>query len=190
MHPCCLVLPALAFGAVPATEIVLLPMSDGVRLETRIYLPETGGPAWPVFFERRPYPFQPQEEVWTPYGYAVVDQSVRGRNASEGDFKLFGRAAVRVDLSRAGDCLHHRLERISCWEDTFRGKPLLGLKQASVDTTAMLRANQSLHEISNITDTSVVLCTRKSRFMCKTTTPRSSPPYPSQASPGELGPGS
>jgi uncharacterized protein len=85
----------------PATH--LIPMRDGVRLATDIYLPDGGGP-FPVVMERTPYgrhlasrseitaanhtPASRAEiaALFTAHGYTVVFQDTRGRYGSEGRF--------------------------------------------------------------------------------------------------------
>ena len=70
---------------------VMVPMRDGVRLATDIYLPADGGP-FPVLLARTPYnknlglgPAGPVGLV--ARGYAVVMQDKRGRYASEGFYR-------------------------------------------------------------------------------------------------------
>lgn len=65
---------------------VMVPMRDGVRLATNIYLPEGAGP-WPVVLTRTPYNKNGADRSASTYnarGYALVSQDVRGRYASEG----------------------------------------------------------------------------------------------------------
>lgn len=71
----------------------MVPMRDGVKLATDIYLPEGGGP-WPVVLTRTPY----NKEVlgrgaagtsWTSRGFAFVIQDCRGRFKSEGRYRPF-----------------------------------------------------------------------------------------------------
>lgn len=84
-------------------ETVLVPMRDGIRLATDIYLP-TEGSGFPVVLERTPYgrhltsrseitaadrePINRAElaAYFTAHGYAVVFQDTRGRYGSEGRF--------------------------------------------------------------------------------------------------------
>ncbi len=95
----------------PALPIeCMVPMRDGVRLATDVYLPaghQLTGPACPVILERTPYgkrePYRTErtasspepgrrEEVarfFTERGYAVVYQDCRGRFASEGVFTKY-----------------------------------------------------------------------------------------------------
>lgn len=80
-----------------------VPMRDGVRLFTDVYLPDGSG-SWPVILERTPYgtrqtsrseltaadPAPASREAtaayFTMHGYAVVYQDCRGRYGSEGRF--------------------------------------------------------------------------------------------------------
>jgi hypothetical protein len=82
---------------------VMVPMRDGVRLATDIYLPD-GNEQFPVILERTPYdktapsrsersPANPSPmnraqvaEFFVGRGYGVVYQDVRGRYKSEGEF--------------------------------------------------------------------------------------------------------
>ena len=73
----------------------MLPMSDGVRLFTRIVLPGDGKGKYPTVFHRSPYKPETEitEETYEQYerspflarGYAVVFQHCRGRYGSEGE---------------------------------------------------------------------------------------------------------
>jgi len=94
------------FGAIsiaaPAKQTVMVPMRDGVKLATDIYLPEGKGP-WPAILSRTPY--GKGDNKGQPYvrlGYARVVQDLRGRFASEGDnlafqFDGWGRARDGYD---------------------------------------------------------------------------------------------
>jgi len=65
----------------------LVPMRDGVRLATDVYLPADGKPA-PVILMRTPYSKDIYRNVArnrVRLGYAVVIQNTRGRFASEGE---------------------------------------------------------------------------------------------------------
>ncbi len=91
-------------------------MGDGVRLNTFVYLPETGGPFFPVIVQRTPYGItKPQGDAihdpafgWLPdpdapmrgsilrgwraivqRGYAAVYQDTRGRYGSEGVDRVY-----------------------------------------------------------------------------------------------------
>ena len=74
----------------PRAEQVMVPMRDGVRLATDVYLPEEAD-AVPVVLVRLPYDkcgrytFMPQiAPFFTDRGYAFVVQDVRGKFRSEG----------------------------------------------------------------------------------------------------------
>mgnify|MGYP002622254086 FL=1 len=91
---------------------IMVPMRDGVRLATDVYLPardgaELPGP-WPVILERTPYGrnrpsrsersvAEPEEaksraevaRIFVERGYAVVYQDVRGRYDSEGEYQKY-----------------------------------------------------------------------------------------------------
>ena len=66
-----------------------VPMRDGVRLSTDVYLPGGLKEAVPAVLVRTPYGKEDGCEVYYRYiqrGYAVVIQDVRGRNLSEGEW--------------------------------------------------------------------------------------------------------
>jgi len=81
----------------------MVPMRDGIRLATDVYLPEGPGP-FPVIMERTPYgrneasrseitaadrtPARRSDiaAYFVAHGYAVVYQDTRGRYGSEGRF--------------------------------------------------------------------------------------------------------
>ena len=70
-----------------------IPMRDGVRLYTAVYVPR-GGTGFPILMERTPYGSEPYGKVAIPRidplyarsGYAIVSQDVRGAFQSEGAF--------------------------------------------------------------------------------------------------------
>jgi hypothetical protein len=84
-------------------ETIMVPMRDGIRLATDVYLPEGPGP-FPVIMERTPYgrneasrseitaadrtPARRSDiaAYFVAHGYAVVYQDTRGRYGSEGRF--------------------------------------------------------------------------------------------------------
>jgi uncharacterized protein len=75
---------------------VMIPMRDGVKLFTSIYLPKQGFEKWPILLNRTPYSCSPYgtDEFKTQFqnmhlarsGYIFVFQDVRGRFMSEGKF--------------------------------------------------------------------------------------------------------
>lgn len=65
---------------------VMVPLRDGIKLATNIYLPDGEGP-WPVVLTRTPYNKNNAKGSASKYndrGYVLVSQDVRGRYASEG----------------------------------------------------------------------------------------------------------
>jgi predicted acyl esterase len=82
---------------------VMIPMRDGVRLQTAILTPTDKAGPLPIMFSRTPYgvPDGPIKEVppqikeLAQDGYIFVLQNLRGRFKSEGVFKL----SSQVDLA-------------------------------------------------------------------------------------------
>ena len=82
-------------------EKVMMPMRDGIRLATDIYIPKTGQKV-PIIFSRTPYNFNlwvdGKEQTRTmerayealKRGYAYVVQNERGRYFSEGEWDILG----------------------------------------------------------------------------------------------------
>ena len=85
--------------------MVMVPMRDGVRLASRIYLPKNAEPPFPTIFWRSPYNFSEKMEPNPDYfdanlkfaldavrrGYAFVKQNERGKFFSEGTWEVLGR---------------------------------------------------------------------------------------------------
>src|SRR5882724_3367986 len=77
-------------------EEVMIPMRDGVRLQTVILAPSNQNGPLPILFRRTPYgvPAGPLQQVplsvkeLAQDGYIFVIQNLRGRFKSEGVFKL------------------------------------------------------------------------------------------------------
>ena len=76
----------------------MIPMRDGVRLYTAVYLPKATDQKWPILMKRTPYscaPYGPDKmpgslgpsEHFVRAGYIFVNQDVRGRFLSEGQFE-------------------------------------------------------------------------------------------------------
>ncbi|MHC1763232.1 MAG: CocE/NonD family hydrolase [Verrucomicrobiia bacterium] len=74
-----------------------IPMRDGVRLFTRVYVPKDSSQAWPILLTRTPYSLRPygSDNYTDPSGsfrtlaedkFILVNQDVRGRYGSEGEF--------------------------------------------------------------------------------------------------------
>jgi putative CocE/NonD family hydrolase len=73
----------------PKSEVYMVEMRDGVRLKTRVYLPNgyDGTSQLPVVLCRTPYNIQGLDGLaysYVPQGYAVVTQDMRGCYGSEG----------------------------------------------------------------------------------------------------------
>ncbi len=95
---------------------VMIPMRDGVKLHTEIYVPRDAKEPLPLFIERSPYGVSAEDkgfsgilyrysEMW-PDGYIFVLQDIRGRYGSEGQFEMKPRGA-RPEGSQ-GDRREHR----------------------------------------------------------------------------------
>lgn len=95
-----------------------IPMRDGVRLFTSIYIPRDNKESHPFLIERTPYSCAPYGEsrmksYWNSYqkaylkeGYIMVIQDVRGRWMSEGDFvnvRPFNPDKKNKDIDEASD---------------------------------------------------------------------------------------
>lgn len=70
-----------------------VPMRDGVRLSTDVFLPKGGG-AWPTILLRTPYQSLWSRWIkhaifWAERGYAFVIQDCRGKFESEGEFYAY-----------------------------------------------------------------------------------------------------
>ena len=79
---------------------VMVPMEDGVKLQTIIYRPVGEGP-WPTAFTRGPYPnneslYSTLGEEYAKRGFAYVYQFCRGKGGSEGEY------VANVDERRDG----------------------------------------------------------------------------------------
>ena len=79
---------------IDVTKNVMIPMRDGVRLAMDIYRPALNGrPApgkFPVILERTPYNkdgIAAWARYFVPRGYTAIGQDVRGRYASEGNWR-------------------------------------------------------------------------------------------------------
>lgn len=73
----------------------LIPMRDGVRLFTAVYVPKDSSQSWPILLQRTPYTVSPYGadnyragdiEKFVREGFIFAYQDVRGRTASEGEF--------------------------------------------------------------------------------------------------------
>jgi putative CocE/NonD family hydrolase len=85
-------------------EKILVPMRDGVRLDTNVFFPREGEPPYPVVLMRSPYQLENILDLWVEHGepqlflengYALIFQNERGRYWSEGEYTLL--AGARED---------------------------------------------------------------------------------------------
>src|SRR6185369_13943186 len=81
---------ALCCAALATEEHVMIPMRDGARISTFIYLPKGSGP-WPVLYEQRYGSLESnashkRAEALAVHGYVIVEQNFRGTQKSEGVF--------------------------------------------------------------------------------------------------------
>ena len=96
----CRQLPRPIVPKVQPSETVMMPMRDGVRLYTEVYLPKGADDGLPSVLIRTPYPdstfpFSMRPiELFTSGGYAVAVQSCRGTWQSEGEFRFFQNEAA------------------------------------------------------------------------------------------------
>ena len=138
----------------------MVPMRDGVRLNTFVFLPQSGGPRYPVILHRTPYGITSPEgqsitdctKGWLPdpkaplrgsilrgwreivrRGYAAVYQDTRGRYGSEGEDHVYG------DDAHDG---YDTLEWIASepWTDHH-----VGLSGSSAGATTALAAASQCH---------------------------------------------
>lgn len=86
----------LSFSTAALAEFkeVMVPMRDGVKLATNVFLPDGDGP-WPIVITRTPYnkgraeARAKQEAEYAKRGYVRIVQDCRGRFASEGNYRAF-----------------------------------------------------------------------------------------------------
>jgi putative CocE/NonD family hydrolase len=101
---------------------------DGVQLVSRIWQPEGEGP-WPVLLMRQPYGRAIASTVtyahpswYAAHGFLVVVQDVRGRGASEGEFRGFAQeAADGADSIRWARQLPLSNGRLGCYGFSYQG---------------------------------------------------------------------
>ena len=77
----------LLLESTQAHETYMVPMRDGIRLATDVYLPGGTGP-WPTIVARTPYGRFGLGDLYDQ-GYAVVTQDMRGYGDSEGEKRPF-----------------------------------------------------------------------------------------------------
>jgi putative CocE/NonD family hydrolase len=90
--PAAILLLALnAWGQVQVEKNLMMPMRDGVKLATDIYLPQNNQEKLPVILTRLPYDKNGAKafgEYFAANGYAFVAQDTRGRYGSEGVWRF------------------------------------------------------------------------------------------------------
>ncbi|HTU34372.1 MAG TPA: CocE/NonD family hydrolase [Candidatus Acidoferrum sp.] len=89
---------APSYSATFTKQDVMIPMRDGVKLHTEIYVPKNATDALPFFLTRTPYGLSDDKEGYSqllnlyremiPDGYIFVFQDIRGRYGSEGTFVM------------------------------------------------------------------------------------------------------
>jgi putative CocE/NonD family hydrolase len=78
---------------------VTIPMRDGIRLFTSVYIPKDQTKKHPILLTRTPYSVSPYGKTFRPYwrsymmrycreGYILVNQDIRGKYMSEGIFEV------------------------------------------------------------------------------------------------------
>ena len=139
---------------------VMVPMRDGARLNTFVFLPGNGGPSWPVILHRTPYGItatgSPDKtdctKAWLPsaeeplrgsilrgwrqivaHGYAAVYQDTRGRHGSEGEDRVY------ADDAADG---YDTLEWIACQPWTNQR---VGMSGSSAGATTTFAAASTRH---------------------------------------------
>jgi uncharacterized protein len=134
-----------ALASAQAPTVARVPMRDGVRLSTNIFLPASGG-KFPTLLLRTPYnkgsKLIPSYNVFLNSGFAIVVQDVRGRYGSEGVF------TPPVQEDRDGDDTLNWIARQS-WSDgsvAMLGGSYLGIAQ----WRAALMNNPHLRTISPV----------------------------------------
>ena len=96
----------LAWAAPPAT--IMLGMTDGTKLATDYYLPQEGGPAWPVVVARSTYAKvlgRDRAERYNERGYVCVIQDTRGLGFSKGEKNVFHTDGWREGLRDGADTI-------------------------------------------------------------------------------------
>ena len=78
--------------------MIMVPMRDGIRLATDVYLPKDQEGPFPVVFVKTPYNFNEirgSSLAWgveaVERGFAYVVQNERGRYYSEGEWEILGK---------------------------------------------------------------------------------------------------
>jgi len=109
----------------------MVAMTDGIRLSTDCYLPNTNGP-YPCILMRSTYGRKLGDpESWTKQGYALVVQDVRGRGESEGQDDGFYADGWRPGLRDGADTVAWLKSQPWCnGKIASHGGSALGITQA------------------------------------------------------------
>jgi putative CocE/NonD family hydrolase len=138
----------------------MVPMRDGVRLNTFVYLPQAGGPSYPVILQRTPYGITSSDgkantdcaRGWLPspdapmrgsilrgyrnivaHDYVAVYQDTRGRYGSEGEDRVYA-----DDASDGYDTLDWISKRAWC-------NGMIGMSGSSAGATTTFAAASQRH---------------------------------------------
>jgi len=138
----------------------MVAMRDRTRLNTFVFLPESGGPRWPVILHRTPYGITASDandktdrtKAWLPsaeepfrgsilrgwrnivaHGYVAVYQDTRGRHGSEGEDRVY------ADDAADG---HDTLEWIAAQPWTNQ---MVGMSGSSAGATTTFAAASTRH---------------------------------------------
>src|SRR5262249_1076437 len=86
------------FSTLFTKQDAMIPMRDGVKLHTEIYVPKDAKAPLPFFLTRSPYGLHDDAKGYTPVvalyqemfadGYIFVFQDIRGKYGSEGQFVM------------------------------------------------------------------------------------------------------
>lgn len=142
-----------AAAPVSPTEFVRVPMTDGTRLATDVYLPEGQGP-WPAILLRSTYGryFDMKgllDKGYREAGYACVIQDLRGMGASEGEPNVFYADGWRPGLSDGADTVTWMRAQPWCnGKIGTYGTSALGITQMLLAPATRDLAAQAIHRAS------------------------------------------
>jgi putative CocE/NonD family hydrolase len=113
--PALLLLTACPLAAQPdafTMTTAMVPMRDGVRLHTNIFVPKKNQGPLPILLMRTPYGApgdpkavgsSPNTQALAPDGYIIVYQDIRGRFGSEGQFVMMRQPAAAGGVDETTD---------------------------------------------------------------------------------------
>ncbi|MBC1260116.1 CocE/NonD family hydrolase [Synechococcus sp. BSF8S] len=130
-----------------------MPCPDGVLLATRVWKPTQPG-RWPLLLMRQPYGRAIASTVtyahprwYASQGYAVAVQDVRGRGASQGEFRGFAQEAADGGLALAwARTLPYANGRVGTYGFSYQGLSQLLLSPGSPLPDALAPAMAGLDE--------------------------------------------